>query len=209
MPAACRAASAAHMRRGVERQPRLSSHPCHARRRAPCAPVGALAVLHQPARRGAMHPGHCAGRQPACLRTEQGSMLRTLAQRQLASKQALSPLHSRPRAPAAALLNAQAQEPPLVVAALCSAACEQRSARQTRGTPGRLWDGGPPSECEPHRRPCLPQPRASGAKRQRRACFSVTVSRFHVEVIFFSEQAGSRRGRRLLFCVSRAVEGAL
>ena len=135
MPAACRAASAAHMRRGVERQPRLSSHPCHARRRAPCAPVGALAVLHQPARRGAMHPGHCAGRQPACLRTEQVSMLRTLAQRQLASKQALSPLHSRPRAPAAALLNPQAQEPPLVVAALCSAACEQRSARPTPGTP--------------------------------------------------------------------------
>lgn len=175
MPAACRAASAAHMRRGVERQPRLSSHPCHARRRAPCAPVGALAVLHQPARRGAMHPGHCVGRQPACLSTEQERMLRTLAQHQLASNQALSPLHSRPRAPAAALLNAQAQEPPLVVAALCSAACEQRSARQTRGTPGRLWDGGPPSECEPHRRPCLPQPRASGAKRQRRACFSVTV----------------------------------
>ena len=173
MPAACRAASAAPMRRGVDRQPRLSSLPCHARRRAG---VSALVVLHQPARRGAMHPGHCAGRQPACLRTEQGSMLRTLAQRQLASKQALSPLHSRPRAPAAALLNAQAQEPPLVVAALCSAACEQRSARQTRGTPGRLWDGGPPSECEPHRRPCLPQPRASGAKRQRRACFSVTVS---------------------------------
>ena len=104
-------------------------------------------------------------------------MLRTLAQHQLASKQALSPLHSTPRAPAAALLNAEAQEPPLVVAALCSAACEQRSARQTRGTPGRLWDGGPPSECEPHRRPCLPQPRASGAKRQRRACFSVTVFR--------------------------------
>ena len=176
MPAACRAASAAHMRRGVERQPRLSSHPCHARRRAPCAPVGALAVLHQPARRGAMHPGHCVGRQPACLSTEQERMLRTLAQHQLASNQALSPLHSRPRAPAAALLNAQAQEPPLVVAALCSAACEQRSARQTRGTPGRLWDGGPPSECEPHRRPCLPQPRASGAKRQRRACFSVTFS---------------------------------
>ena len=165
------------MRRGVERQPRLSSHPCHARRRAPCAPVGALAVLHQPARRGAMHPGHCVGRQPACLSTEQERMLRTLAQHQLASNQALSPLHSRPRAPAAALLNAQAQEPPLVVAALCSAACEQRSARQTRGTPGRLWDGGPPSECEPHRRPCLPQPRASGAKRQRRACFSVTVLR--------------------------------
>jgi hypothetical protein len=94
----------------------------------------------------AMHPGHCAGRQPACLRTEQGSMLRTLAQRQLASKQALSPLHSRPRAPAAALLNTEAQEPPLVVAALCSAACEQRSARPTPGTPGRLWDGGPPSE---------------------------------------------------------------
>ena len=101
MPAACRAASAAHMRRGVERQPRLSSHPCHARRRAPCAPVGALAVLHQPARRGAMHPGHCVGRQPACLRTERGSMLRTVAQHQLASHQALSPLHSRPRAPAA------------------------------------------------------------------------------------------------------------
>ena len=100
-------------------------------------------------------------------------MLRTLAQHQLASKQALSPLHSRPRAPAAALLNAEAQEPPLVVAALCSAACEQRSARPTTGTPERLWDGGPPSECEPHRRPCLPQPRASGAKRQRRACFSV------------------------------------
>ena len=59
---------------------------------------------------------------------------------------------------------------------LRSAACEQRSARQTRGTPGRLWDGGPPSECEPHRRPCLPQPRASGAKRQRRACFSETSS---------------------------------
>ena len=177
MPAACRAASAAHMRRGVERQPRLSSHPCHARRRAPCAPVGALAVLHQPARRGAMHPGHCVGRQPACLSTEQERMLRTLAQHQLASNQALSPLHSRPRAPAAALLNAQAQEPPLVVAALCSAACEQRSARPTTGTPERLWDGGPPSECEPHRRPCLPPPRASGAKRQRRACFSVTVSR--------------------------------
>ena len=80
MPAACRAASAAHMRRGVERQPRLSSHPCHARRRAPCAPVGALAVLHQPARRGAMYPGHCVGRQPACLSTEQERMLRTLAQ---------------------------------------------------------------------------------------------------------------------------------
>ena len=80
MPAACRAASAAPMRRGVDRQPRLSRPPCHARRRAPCAPVGALAALHQPARRGAMHPGHCAGRQPACLRTEQGSMLRTLAQ---------------------------------------------------------------------------------------------------------------------------------
>ena len=140
MPAACRAASAAHMRRGVERQPRLSSHPCHARRGAPCAPVGALAALHQPARRGAMHPGHCVGRQPACLSTEQERMLRTLAQHQLASNQALSPLHSRPRAPAAALLNAQAQEPPLVVAALCSAACEQRSARPTRGTPGRLWD---------------------------------------------------------------------
>ena len=181
MPAACRAASAAHMRRGVERQPRLSSHPCHARRRAPCAPVGALAVLPQPARRGAMHPGHCVGRQPACLSTEQERMLRTLAQHQLASNQALSPLHSRPRAPAAALLNAQAQEPPLVVAALCSAACEQRSARQTRGTPGRLWDGGPPSECEPHRRPCLPQPRASGAKRQRRACFSVTVLPSYLE----------------------------
>ena len=84
-------------------------------------------------------------------------MLRTLAQHQLASNQALSPLHSRPRAPAAALLNAQAQEPPLVAAALCSAACEQRSARQTRGTPGRLWDGGPPSECEPHRRGYFPQ----------------------------------------------------
>ena len=55
MPAACRAASAAHMRRGVERQPRLSSHPCHARRGAPCAPVGALAVLHQPARPGAVY----------------------------------------------------------------------------------------------------------------------------------------------------------
>jgi len=176
MPAACRAASAAPMRRGVDRQPRLSRLPCHARRRAPCAPVGALAVLHQPARRGAMYPGHCAGRQPACLSTEQEGMLRTLAQHQLVPNQALSPLHSRPRAPAAALLNAQAQEPPLVVAALCSAACEQRSARPTRGTPGRLWDGGPPSECEPHRRPCLPQPRASGAKRQRRACFSVTES---------------------------------
>ena len=174
MPAACRAASAAHMRRGVERQPRLSSHPCHARRRAPCAPVGALAVLHQPARRGAMHPGHCVGRQPACLSTEQERMLRTLAQHQLASNQALSPLHSRPRAPAAALLNTEAQEPPLVVAALCSAACEQRSARPTPGTPGRLWDGGPPSECEPHRRPCLPQPRASSSKRQHRACFSET-----------------------------------
>ena len=174
MPAACRAASAAPMRRGVDRQPRLSSHPCPVRRRAPRAPVSALVVLHQPARRGAMHPGHCAGRQPACLRTERESTLRTLAQHQLASNQALSPLHSRPRAPAAALHNAQAQEPPLVVAALCSAACEQRSARPTRGTPGRLWDGGPPSECEPHRRPCLPQPRASGAKRQRRACFSVT-----------------------------------
>ena len=94
MPAACRAASAAHMRRGVERQPRLSSHPCHARRRAPCAPVGALAALHQPARRGAMHPGHCVGRQPACLSTEQERMLRTLAQHQLASNQALSPLHT-------------------------------------------------------------------------------------------------------------------
>ena len=193
MPAACRAASAAHMRRGVERQPRLSSHPCHARRRAPCAPVGALAVLHQPARRGAMHPGHCVGRQPACLSTEQERMLRTLAQHQLASNQALSPLHSRPRAPAAALLNAQAQEPPLVVAALCSAACEQRSARQTRGTPGRLWDGGPPSECEPHRRPCLPQPRASGAKRQRRACFSVTV--FYTRVPLFSRDEGPLTAR--------------
>ena len=176
MPAACRAASAAPMRRGVDRQPRRSSLPCHARRRAPRAPVGALAVLHQPARRGAMHPGHCVGRQPACLSTEQERMLRTLAQHQLASNQALSPLHSRPRAPAAALLNAQAQEPPLVVAALCSAACEQRSARQTpapwhaRAAVGQ-WDGGPPSECEPHRRPCLPPPRASGAKRQRGACF--------------------------------------
>ena len=169
MPAACRAASAAPMRRGVDRQPRLSSHPCHARRRARRAPVGALAVLHQPARRGAMHPGHCVGRQPACLSTEQEGMLRTLAQHQLAPNQALSPLHSRPRAPAAALLNAQAQEPPLVVAALCSAACEQRSARPTTGTPERLWDGGPPSECEPHRRPCLLPPRASGAKRQLRA----------------------------------------
>ena len=169
MPAACRAASAAPMRRGVDRQPRLSSHPCHARRRARRAPVGALAVLHQPARRGAMHPGHCVGRQPACLSTEQEGMLRTLAQHQLAPNQALSPLHSRPRAPAAALPNAQAQEPPLVVAALCSAACEQRSARPTTGTPERLWDGGPPSECEPHRRPCLLPPRASGAKRQLRA----------------------------------------
>ena len=169
MPAACRAASAAPMRRGVDRQPRLSSHPCHARRRARRAPVGAPAAPHQPARRGAMHPGHCVGRQPACLSTEQEGMLRTLAQHQLAPSQALSPLHSRPRAPAAALLNAQAQEPPLVVAALCSAACEQRSARPTTGTPERLWDGGPPSECEPHRRPCLLPPRASGAKRQLRA----------------------------------------
>ena len=203
MPAACRAASAAHMRRGVERQPRLSSHPCHARRRAPCAPVGALAVLHQPARRGAMHPGHCVGRQPACLSTEQERMLRTLAQHQLASNQALSPLHSRPRAPAAALLNAQAQEPPLVVAALCSAACEQRSARQTRGTPGRLWDGGPPSECEPHRRPCLPQPRASGAERQRRACFSVTVpvlSEYLLSQKLFSNMPVSDIGERSEGC---------
>ena len=132
--------------------------------------------------------GHCVGRQPACLSTEQERMLRTLAQHQLASNQALSPLHSRPRAPAAALLNAQAQEPPLVVAALCSAACEQRSARQTRGTPGRLWDGGPPSECEPHRRPCLLPPRASGAKRQRRACFSVT------ELLFPNSFSAVREG---------------
>ena len=146
MPAACRAASAAHMRRGVERQPRLSSHPCHARRRAPCAPVGALAVLHQPARRGAMHPGHCVGRQPACLSTEQERMLRTLAQHQLASNQALSPLHSRPRAPAAALLNAQAQEPPLVVAALCSQCSVRAAQRQADPWHARAAVGRRPAE---------------------------------------------------------------
>ena len=39
MPAACRAASAAPMRRGVDRQPRRSSLPCHARRHAHRAPV--------------------------------------------------------------------------------------------------------------------------------------------------------------------------
>ena len=39
MPAACRAASAAPMRRGVDRQPRLSRLPCHARRPACRAPL--------------------------------------------------------------------------------------------------------------------------------------------------------------------------
>ena len=39
MPVACRAALAARMRRGVDRQPRLSRLPCHARRRARRAPL--------------------------------------------------------------------------------------------------------------------------------------------------------------------------
>ena len=54
----------------------------------------------------------------------------------------------------------------------------QRASSAAPGRPvarpgGCGTDGGPPSECEPHRRPCLSPPRASGAKRQLRACFSV------------------------------------
>ena len=42
-----------------------------------------------------------------------------------------------------------------------------------------------PSECELHRRPCLPQPRASSSKRQHRACFSETFSIDSASVLFF------------------------
>ena len=175
MPAACRAASAAHMRRGVERQPRLSSHPCHARRRAPCAPVGALAVLHQPARRGAMHPGHCVGRQPACLSTEQERMPCTLAQHQLASIQSGTLTTAQPPTSArscTAQRSSSGASPCCRSFVQCSMRAAQRQADpwHARAAVGR---GGPPSESEPHRRPCLPPPRASGAMRQLRACFSV------------------------------------
>ena len=59
-------------------------------------------------------------------------MLRTLMQHEVTTNQALTPLHGRPRAPAAALRHAQAQEATLLLAALCSAASEQR---RTRGGP--------------------------------------------------------------------------
>ena len=51
-------------------------------------------------------------------------MLRTLMQQEVTTNQALTPPHGRPRAPAAALRNAQAQEATLLLAALCSAASE-------------------------------------------------------------------------------------
>ena len=60
-------------------------------------------------------------------------MLRTLKQHEVTTNQALTPPHGRPRAPAAALRNAQAQEATLLLAALCSAASEQRRTRRTHG----------------------------------------------------------------------------
>ena len=60
-------------------------------------------------------------------------MLRTLMQHEVTTNQALTPLHGRPRAPAAALRHAQAQEATLLLAAFCSAASEQRRTRRTHG----------------------------------------------------------------------------
>jgi len=60
-------------------------------------------------------------------------MLRTLMQQEVTTNQALTPPHGRPRAPAAALRHAQAQEATLLLAALCSAASEQRRTRRTHG----------------------------------------------------------------------------
>ena len=60
-------------------------------------------------------------------------MLRTLMQHEVTTNQALTPPHGRPRAPAAALRHAQAQEATLLLAALCSATSGQRCTRRTRG----------------------------------------------------------------------------
>ena len=56
-----------------------------------------------------------------------------LKQHEVTTNQALTPLHGRPRAPAAALRHAQAQEATLLLAAFCSAASEQRRTRRTHG----------------------------------------------------------------------------
>ena len=91
-------------------------------------------------------------------------MLRTLMQHEVTTNQALTPLHGRPRAPAAALRHAQAQEATLLLAALCSAASEQRRTRRTHGVLSQPRGGGRPSEREPRGRPCPAHRRASGTK---------------------------------------------
>ena len=91
-------------------------------------------------------------------------MLRTLMQHEVTTNQALTPPHGRPRAPAAALRNVQAQEATLLLAALCSAASEQRRTRRTHGVLSQPRGGGRPSEREPRGRPCPAHPRASGTK---------------------------------------------
>ena len=72
--------------------------------------------------------------------------------------------HGRPQAPAAALRNAQAQEVTLLLAALCSAASEQRRTRRTHGVLSQPRGGGRPSEREPRGRPCPAHRRESGTK---------------------------------------------
>ena len=91
-------------------------------------------------------------------------MLRTLMQHEVTTNQALTPPHGRPRAPAAALRNVQAQEATLLLAALCSAASEQRRSRRTHGVLSQPRGGGRPSEREPRGRPCPAHRRASGTK---------------------------------------------
>ena len=91
-------------------------------------------------------------------------MLRTLMQHEVTTNQALTPLHGRPRAPAAALRHAQAQEATLLLAALCSAASEQRRTRRTHGVLSQPRGGGRPGEREPRESPCPAHRRASGTK---------------------------------------------
>ena len=63
----------------------------------------------------------------------EGACCGTLMQQEVTTNQAVTPPHGRPRAPAAALRNAQAQEATLLLAAFCSAASEQRRTRRTHG----------------------------------------------------------------------------
>ena len=138
MPAACRAASVAPMRRGVDRQPRRSSLPCHARRRAPRAPVGALdtgsTAPASTAWSNVLRPLYWAPASMPQHRAREHAAHPDAASARLQSD-SLTAARSTSTCSCAAQRSSSGASPHCP--ALRSAACEQRSARPTPGTPGR------------------------------------------------------------------------